>query len=160
MKIAYRSRHGIGLAVIPQIVGARELKTWANGDERDVDDNLELPVKIAPDQPVRMAKAVDVMFMGGPDFVDAGTGVNPDFRCSVCGKETSTNTSRSTRTAAQFRCRTRSRASASVRRTTSSRSPSIARPGRGTASSSIARRTMRLVRNSISVRKQIRLPAR
>jgi hypothetical protein len=85
MKIAYRSRTGMSGTVISQLRG-HELGTWADGQERDVPDDLMLPVQTTDRRTVQ-AKAVDAILLASPDFVDAATGVHPDYACAACGRE-------------------------------------------------------------------------
>lgn len=113
MRIKYQPVHGGHRVVIPYFPEgpttdehgnptAAAFRSWFAGDERDVPDDLRVPFNVSnnafaqregevvSNSPGRTktVRAVDALLSCGPMFVDAGTGKNPDFVCTVCGQET------------------------------------------------------------------------
>lgn len=117
MRIRYQPRVGGHRVTVPYFAAGpefdaqgnptgAELRTWDEGQEREVPDDLRVRFNIANNafgmregriQPqgdahgpstVRTVSAVDALLSIGPEFVDATTGKNPDFTCTECGELT------------------------------------------------------------------------
>lgn len=88
MRIRYQSQHGIARSSVAAIRDPY-WSSWDNGEERDVTENLRVPVIVYPGTPARETRVIDALLAAGPEFVDAATDTNPDFVCAVDGKPTS-----------------------------------------------------------------------
>lgn len=85
MQIAFTPRRGTPEMDISGIQGGSALARWRAGEVRQIGDDQNVAFQ-GPDGVVRMARAIDVVFSCGPDFVDAKTGKNPQFTCADCAE--------------------------------------------------------------------------
>ncbi len=84
MKIRYQPRHGAQRIEVRDIMGGHELATWHVGQERDIASGATVLFR-HPDGSHGPMDAAQAVLSCGPDFVDATTGINPNFACGSCG---------------------------------------------------------------------------
>jgi hypothetical protein len=91
MQISFRSRHGLPQVSVLNFVDAKDndLRLWKNGETRNIPDDrmVRFRMSLNSREDIRSVRAVDAILDMGPDFVDPATGINPDFACAVCGRE-------------------------------------------------------------------------
>ena len=86
-RIQFRSRRGVREVEVRDVTGGHEHAVWRNGEIREIADADVVALR-QPNGRIANVRAVEAIFNFGPDFVDADTGLNPNYTCSRCGVET------------------------------------------------------------------------